>query len=147
MSSPDPPAGFLLLRVCTQLVDSVQTGLAARGFDDVRPQHGFAFVRISAGDATTVDLASYLGVTKQGAAQLVDQLVDRGYVTREPHPHDGRAWLLVLTTRGMDCTRAAEQVLSAITGSWQQQIGVEDTAALERALRTLAFPGPIRPTW
>ncbi len=40
----------LVLRASTELVEGIQQGLAAQGFDDVRPAHGFAFVRISMGD-------------------------------------------------------------------------------------------------
>lgn len=147
MSRPNPTLGFLVLRVATQLVEGVQAGLADRGFSDVRPQHGFAFVRISAGDATLVDLADYLGVSKQAAGQLVDHLVGRGYVTREPHPYDGRARLLALTAKGRACTRAAEDALADLMGEWQRQLGPADLAGLTDAVNRLVTNGPIRPSW
>ena len=65
---------MLVLRLATQVVEGIQDGLAERGFVDVRPAHGFAFVRISTGDATVLDVAEHLGVTKQAASQLVEQL-------------------------------------------------------------------------
>lgn len=49
-----------VLRLARQLIDGIQEGLARRGFTDVRPAHGFAFVRISAGDARTADVAEHL---------------------------------------------------------------------------------------
>jgi hypothetical protein len=64
---------ILLLRAATQINEDINSGVVNRGFADVRPAHGFAFVRISAGDATVVDLAQHLGVTKQAASQLVLQ--------------------------------------------------------------------------
>ncbi len=82
---------MLVLRAATQVVDGIQRGLAERGFTDVRPVHGFAFVRISAGDATVVDVADHLGVTKQAASQAVEQLVQRGYITGNADPSDGRS--------------------------------------------------------
>ena len=57
------------LLVAAQLVEAIQEGLARRGFRDVRPAHGFAFVRICQGDATIADVAEHLGVSKQAAAQ------------------------------------------------------------------------------
>ncbi len=42
---------FALLRASTQLVEAIQTHLAAAGFQDVRPAHGFVFVRVSKGAA------------------------------------------------------------------------------------------------
>src|SRR5580704_6448097 len=86
-----------VLRLASQLVDGVQEGLARRGFTDVRPAHGFAFVRISAGDARTSDVAEHLGITKQAAAQIVGHLVANGYVMRQPDLTDARAKLLVPT--------------------------------------------------
>ena len=71
-----------VLLLASQLVEAIQEGIARRGFVDIRPVHGFAFARISAGDATIAALGEYLGVTKQAAAQLVQQLEERGYVTR-----------------------------------------------------------------
>lgn len=143
--APDLPA--LVLRAATQLVDAIQRGVADRGFTDVRPAHGFAFARISAGDTTASDLADHLGVTKQAAAQLVDQLVDRGYITREPDPADARARLLRLTPHGWACTRAADDAARDAVAQWQQQLDPATFAALGVALRTVVTPGHLRPAW
>lgn len=138
---------MLVLRVATQVIDGIQRGLAERGFDDVRPAHGFAFVRISSADATVADVAVHLGVTKQAASQLVEQLVQRGYVTREPDPSDRRARLLALTARGWECTRAAERAAADTTAAWERQLGAQDMAALHAALQALVVPGRLRPAW
>src|ERR1700758_4929123 len=62
-----------LLAASRALVDGVSAGVHARGFDDVRPAHGLAFSRLSAGGATITELAAHLDVTRQAAAQLVDE--------------------------------------------------------------------------
>lgn len=136
-----------LLRVSTQVVEGIQDGLARRGFDDVRPAHGFAFVRISAGDATTADLAAYLGVTKQAASQLVDHLVQRGYVIREPDPTDARARHLRLTERGRACTEAAQAAAEETVEAWRQRLTAREYDALRSILATIVVPGRVRPTW
>ena len=46
-------------------------------------------MRICVGDETVVEVAEHLGVTKQAASQLVEQLVQRGYVIREADPGMG----------------------------------------------------------
>jgi DNA-binding MarR family transcriptional regulator len=135
------------LLLATQLTDAVHEGVARRGFADIRPAHGFAFVRISTGDATIADVAEYLGVTKQAAAQLVHHLEERGYVARQPHPVDARAALLVLTKRGVACTLAAQDAASEAVGRWRSALGEPQFRLLERALRTIVRPGPLRPNW
>lgn len=138
---------MLVLRAATQVVDGIQHGLAERGFADVRPAHGFAFVRISAGDASMVDVAVYLGVTKQAASQLVEQLVQRGYVIREADPADARSRILRLTDRGWACTRAAEQAAADTAEAWRQQLGNTAMGALHSALAAVVPPGRLRPAW
>ncbi len=147
----DAPGNWLVatdtLLLAAQLVDAIQEGVARRGFADVRPAHGFAFVCISGGDATIADVGEYLGITKQAAAQLVRQLEERGYVTRRPHPLDARASLLALTARGAACTRAAEEAAADAVERWRAQLGAARFGHLQQALRAVVRPGPLRPAW
>ena len=136
-----------VLRVATQLVDGIQEGLVRRGFDDVRPAHGFAFARISGARATTADLASHLGMTKQSAAQLVEYLLNHGYLSRTADPRDGRAKLLILTDHGRACTVAAEEAANEVVREWESQLSPHLFAALQDALNIIAKPGRLRPAW
>jgi len=136
-----------VLRVAAQLVDGIQEGIARRGFDDVRPAHGFAFARISTAPSTTADLAAHLGITKQAAAQLVDHLVGHGYLTRKADPRDGRAKLLVLTERGRACTNAAEQAADDVIQRWKAQLSPQQFVEMREALNLIAVPGRLRPAW
>ena len=138
---------MLMLRAAAQVVDGIQQGLADRGFPGRRPAHGFAFVRISAGDATVTDVAAHLGITKQAASQLVGQLADAGYVSRQADPRDGRSSLLVLTDQGRACTRAAEEAAAGTVALWREQAGPAAMTALQDALRAVVRPGPLRPAW
>jgi DNA-binding MarR family transcriptional regulator len=136
-----------VLRAAAQLVEGIQNQVVSKGFEDVRPVHGYAFVRISAGGATVLDVAEHLGVTKQAASQLVEQLVQRGYVTRVQHPDDARARLLTLTPRGRACTRAADRAATAVVSAWRDEMGAKDFAVVQRALGAVVSPGPVRPAW
>ena len=136
-----------VLRLATQLVEGVQAGVAESGFDDVRPVHGFAFARLSESPATTAQLAEHLGITKQAASELVQHLVDRGYLTRVVDPTDRRGRLLVLTERGHDCTRAAQAAASRTVAGWEQRLTPDQVAGFRDALTAVASPGRIRPAW
>jgi DNA-binding MarR family transcriptional regulator len=138
---------FGLLAASRALVDGVSAGVRARGFEDLRPAHGFAFTRLSAGGATITQLAEHLDVTRQAAAQLVDELIAKGYVDRRPHPSDARARLIVLTAKGWACTRAAEAAIADTLGRWEATLGPERLLALRDDLLRIAPTGPLRPTW
>lgn len=137
-----------VLQLSTRLVDGIQAGLRERGFEHIRAVHGFAFVRIAQGGATTRDVAAHLGVSKQAGAQLIARLVEWGYVTRAAHPEDARARILQLTERGDACTRAAAQSAAETVRGWRQELGPHVAAPFEATLRELtADAGPVRPSW
>ena len=137
----------LVLASANALVDGIQAGVVARGFTDVRPAHGFAFARLAPAGATVSELAAHLGVTRQAAAQLVDELVTKGYVERRRHPDDGRAQLVVLTERGWACTRAADAAATETVGAWAAVLGQERLRSLRDDLAEIAPAGHLRPTW
>jgi DNA-binding MarR family transcriptional regulator len=138
---------FGLLSASRALVDGISAGVRARGFDDVRPAHGFAFSRLSAGGATITQLAEHLDITRQAAAQLVDELLAKGYVRRQPHPDDARARLITLTGKGWACTRAAEAAIADTVRPWAAALGERRFRALRDDLLRIAPHGPLRPTW
>ncbi|MEU0036720.1 MarR family transcriptional regulator [Streptomyces sp. NPDC006333] len=136
-----------LLAVAGELTQRIHEGVVARGFEGLRPAHGFAFTRLAPDGATVTELAAHLGVTKQAASQLVDELVRKGYVERHPHPDDARARLIVLTERGRACTRAAEESAAEAVRPWAELLGEGEVGVLRERLLRIAPYGPIRPTW
>ncbi|MFJ2718447.1 MarR family winged helix-turn-helix transcriptional regulator [Streptomyces sp. NPDC087437] len=136
-----------LLAVAGELTQRIHDGVVARGFEGLRPAHGFAFARLAPDGATVTELAAHLGVTKQAASQLVDEIVRKGYAERLPHPQDARARLIVLTEHGRACTRAAEESAADVVRAWGEVIGEGEVRALWGQLACLAPYGPIRPAW
>ncbi|MEV6835070.1 MarR family winged helix-turn-helix transcriptional regulator [Streptomyces sp. NPDC051133] len=136
-----------LLAVAGDLTQRIHDGVTARGFTDLRPAHGFAFGRLAPDGATVTDLAAHLGVTKQAASQLVDEIVRKGYAERRPHPQDARARLVVLTDRGRACTRAAEAAAAEVVGAWVELLGEGDVRVLRESLARIAPYSPIKPAW
>ncbi|MDG9693846.1 MarR family winged helix-turn-helix transcriptional regulator [Streptomyces mutabilis] len=136
-----------LLAAAGGLTQRIHEGVVARGFEGLRPAHGFAFARLAPDGATVTDLAVHLGMTKQAASQLVDELVRKGYVERRPHPADARARLVVLTETGWACTRAAQEAAAEAVGAWADVLGEGGAAELRERLLRIAPGGPIRPAW
>ncbi|MFF1281254.1 MarR family winged helix-turn-helix transcriptional regulator [Streptomyces sp. NPDC058299] len=130
------------------LAQRIHGGVAARGFTDLRPAHGFAFARLAPDGATaTGGLAAHLGVTKQAASRLVDEIVRKGYAQRRPHPEGARARPIVLTERGRACTRAAEEAAAEVVGRWGDLLGEGELRLLRERVARLAPRGPITPAW
>ena len=124
--------------------------LAAQGHGDVRPVHDFAMRAIAAGADNTSELGRRLAVSKQAAAKTVAQLQERGYVSREPDPHDARRKRLQVTARGFNVLRRGEAIFDKLRNQWERQIGREQLETLEALLAALVGDSPGRldtPGW
>jgi DNA-binding MarR family transcriptional regulator len=103
----DHDLGILMALSYQEFVREMHVDLAARGYDDLGRSDGYVFRALTETAMNTSDLAERLGITKQGAAQIVDDMTRRGYLTSGPDPDDRRARLLELTDRGSAALAAA----------------------------------------
>ena len=147
-STPGWVAVAAILRAGRAAIEELHRRLAERGHPDVRPAHGYAFQAIGASGATATELGRRLGVTKQAAGQMVDELVRLGYVVRGADPADGRRRIVTLTPRGIDCLQASAEVFEELVGEWRAAAPGADGAvdALEQ-LATLYGGAELRPIW
>jgi DNA-binding MarR family transcriptional regulator len=136
-----------ILRAGRAAIDELHRRLAERGHPDVRPAHGYAFQAIGADGATAGELGRRLGVTKQAAGQMVDELERLGYVTREPDPADGRRRLVRLTPRGVDCLRVSAEIFDELLAEWRARSGDVDAAVDALAALGELYGGRLRPIW
>jgi DNA-binding MarR family transcriptional regulator len=142
------PIARLLAIVFREAVDEMHEELRRRGHEDLRPAHGFVLNLVGEG-ATTSELATRLGVTKQGAAKLVAGLVSTGYLERRAHASDRRATLISLTPRGRDALAAAADAQIDIEARWAELLGTNEMKTMRNALEHLAARShaTLRPTW
>src|SRR5215475_8877996 len=92
--------GILLGVAYQEFVRQLGEAHEAAGFTDIGRSDGVVFRSLSARPMTVSDLAARLEISKQGAAQIIDDMERRGYVQRHPDPDDRRARLVRLTERG-----------------------------------------------
>jgi hypothetical protein len=74
------PLVRLLSMAVTSGLEELHDELTRSGHPGFRPAHGYALLAILDGLDTASAMAPRLGITKQGAAKLLQWLLDEGYV-------------------------------------------------------------------
>lgn len=111
--------------------------MALRGFDDVRRAHNAVFVNLPGDGRRLTDLAADADMSKQAMAELVDDLVAKGYLAKVPDPSDGRAKLLVWDDRGEAAHRATMEVFAELEADVARMLGPERAGSLRDGLADL----------
>lgn len=137
---PDRSIGYLVRRAQQLGAAGVEPAFAAEGMTGTQWQ---ALVSIWFGrGATAAELARDLGHDKGAMTRLVDQLAERGWITRERTAGDRRCINLVLTEEGtavaLRCKRRVIACWNAWLADWREE-EVEGLIGLLQKLRgTLA---------
>lgn len=127
--------------------------LDAQGYAELRPMHGMVFQALRGPGLTSTELADVLGVTKQAAGQIVDDLENKGYVARRPHPEGGRRKLVVLTDKAHAHLAVAGRTLDALESELAEAVGDPGLRGLRtevsRLIKAMAGDSvpPLRPVW
>jgi DNA-binding MarR family transcriptional regulator len=130
--------GILLALAYQQFVDELRAALAAEGVHDQGRSDGYVLRAVAAGPVTVSELAERLAISKQGAGQIVDDMVGRGYLERYPDPDDGRARLLRLSPYGRDVLAAARRFHRGYERRLRRTHGAEQVATLRAMLEAIA---------
>ena len=104
---------------------AMREALEAAGYDDI-PGNGLYVIgglALGAGGVPISQLVKELGITKQGAGQLVDTLVARGYLARTPDDADRRKLIVTLTERGQAAAATQTAARMAIDARLTDQVG------------------------
>lgn len=111
-------------------------GVVGAGYPQ-KPKHSAVFAQISLDGSRLTELARKANMTPQAMGELVDELVDMGYVVRRPDPADGRAKLIVLTKRGRDAVAAGRETIQGIEEQVAAVLGERGHRELRRLLSKL----------
>jgi DNA-binding MarR family transcriptional regulator len=115
----------------------ILTHLAASGFDDLTPAQARVAARLDEDGIRLTALAERVGVTKQTAGVLVEQLERAGYVDRVPDPADARARLIRIAPRGRAAQSSARTMERTVEREWERHLGRDRMQALREALADL----------
>jgi DNA-binding MarR family transcriptional regulator len=117
---------------------SIRAQLHAIGIDDL-PRNAMAILAgADPSGGPALDLPAELGVTKQAVSQLIDVLVNRGYLERQPDAGDRRRVALELTARGQEALDAGVRGMEAVDHKLRERMSGEQIEAMRSVLIALA---------
>ena len=147
------PLVRLLSMALRTSLETLHSDLAKAGFPELKPTHGYAINAIDRGVTTASALAVSLGMTKQGAAKVLQLLVDEGYVRQGVDPRDSRNRPFSLTRRGRAAVKASVRIQDEIQRRWETHLSHQEVSTLVANLESLVraenageLP-PVRPGW
>lgn len=129
--SPDRQAvGQLLIRLLSEFRIELAAPRAELGYGDIRNPHLQILGNLRMGGIRLTDLAGRAQLSLAATSELVNDLVDLGYLVRQPDPADGRAKLIDLTTRGNALMTAAGARVVDIEKRWADMVGARNFAVM-----------------
>jgi DNA-binding MarR family transcriptional regulator len=128
---------IIIMGAARVIADQLGDAIARAGIDDMRAPFGFVIRALADRDRTLTELAEMLGVSKQAAIKVVDEMELRGFVTREPHPTDRRIKVLRLTDKARVVRRTALRASRKLERDLRRSLGDPDVDAMRRALLEL----------
>jgi DNA-binding MarR family transcriptional regulator len=131
------PLPALLEAARIALLTEFERELGESGYGDIRPTHGCVFRFVREDGMRLTELAETAGVTKQSAGEMVDGLVELGYVERIPDPEDRRAKLIRLTDRGMKAQGFGFGLFAELEARWTERYGAERMEDLRELLEEI----------
>ena len=117
---------------------SIRAQLHSIGVNDLPRNGAFILGGIGGPSGPGQDLPSDLGVTKQAVSQLIDTLVNRGYLKRSLDPGDRRRIALELTELGQQAAAAVQRGVQAVDLQLLERVSPEQIDAMRSGLLALA---------
>jgi DNA-binding MarR family transcriptional regulator len=127
----EPDLAILLVAASRCLDDRLVAAVRETGARDMRPAFGFVIRAVAAEEPTVGRLAEMLGVSRQAASKVADEMVGRGYLLRGPDPRRTR---LRLSAKGRRVRERAAAESDAIEAELRAAAGQRAVRGLRAAL-------------
>jgi len=130
--------GVLLGMAYQRFKDELHADLAARGFADVGSTYGYVFRALAAEELSQHDLAIRLGISDQGMAKVVTQMVRRRYLERRADTADARVKRLRLSARGRHALAAARRFHTLFERRFVRSTSARSVSTLRHLLQAMS---------
>jgi DNA-binding MarR family transcriptional regulator len=107
-------------------------------FDLRKAEFSLLMILLANDKVSPKPLARTLAVTAPQLTQLLDRLQQRGLLTREPNPQDGRSQLIALTPAGHHLAQASSSAAGPMEAEWGTRLSAAEHAMLVELLAKLA---------
>jgi DNA-binding MarR family transcriptional regulator len=133
----DPDLAIIIVGAARVVADDLGEAVARAGIGDMRPSFGYVIRALADRDRSLTELAELLGVSKQAAIKVVDEMQARGFLTREPDPTDRRVKVLRLTDKARAVRRTALVASRKLERDLRRRLGDTEVDAMRQALLEL----------
>jgi DNA-binding MarR family transcriptional regulator len=91
---------------------------------------------------TSRQICAVLDILPPNLVGMINQLLQRGLVRRQPHPHDGRALGLYLTQEGTTLMAEAESTAASLENEATARLTAAERKTLRRLLQKIYSSAP-----
>lgn len=122
---------------------AMRAALEAAGYDDI-PGNGLYLIgglALGDGEVPLAELIRQMRISKQAAGQLVDTLVNRGYLQRTVDPQDRRKLIVSLTERGRAAAMIQGEARDRIDAALLARVGPQAVQTARQVLAALIGMG------
>ncbi|MBV8446241.1 MAG: winged helix DNA-binding protein [Candidatus Dormibacteraeota bacterium] len=113
---------------------SIRRHLAEAGFEDMPRNGPYVLGGVVNRGGSISDLVPQLGVSKQAASELVDSLVELGFMRRELDVTDRRRIRIEVTDRGRQAAAAVKSGVDAVDAELATRLSPQQLAGLRTGL-------------
>jgi DNA-binding MarR family transcriptional regulator len=135
--APKPSTGTLLLHAYQAFERRLFERFQDRGQVGLRPKHGAVIANLDADGTRPSVLAARAGMTRPAMGELIDELEEKGYVTRIPDPGDRRSKLIMPTSLALVRQEVAGEIMAELEAAYRTLLGRAAYQELRRSLTTL----------
>ena len=135
-AADQPDLAILLAATGRALVDELAAAMRDAGLD-VPPAFGFVIRAVAAEEPAINRLADLLGVSKQAASRLADEVEAAGFVERVTDPGDRRSRRLRLTAKGARVRAVALATSERLEQELAEAVGAQAVAGCRTTLMAL----------
>lgn len=129
--------GYLLKRTRTALSNAVDETLAQHGYDITQAQSSLLFMLSTGKYETAADLVREICTDAAAMKRMIDRLVTRGLIERQPSSHDRRQIKLCLSPAGAELAQKMPAIYVSVLNQSFAGFSAEEVGFLKNLLRKM----------